>query len=234
METFGHAFDAAGQITIVGALFAALVGLASSVHCFAMCGPLACAGCARAGAVRRERVVAIVAYQSARIAGYSLVGAILGAVGGRSARVLGLTTPDWLPWLLAGLLVASALGLVERLPQIPQFAQLTRRAGRQSAGFAPTVRAAVLGGLTPLLPCGLLYGLWATSLVAGSATGGALLAGGFALGAVPALAFAQFGSEWLRRLPSGAHLVIRRVLPLVAAAVLIWRAVMIPAAPYCH
>jgi hypothetical protein len=233
LETFGYAFDAAGRVTALGALFAALVGLASSAHCFAMCGPLACAGCARA-VTRHERLRVLGAYQVARIAAYSGLGALLGAVGGRSARALELTTPGWLPWLMAALLVASALGLTERVPQIPPLAQITRRVGRRSATFAPVARAAVLGGLTPFLPCGLLYGLWATALVSGSGAGGALLAGGFALGAVPALAFAQLGAGWLRSLPAAPALLIRRGVPLLAAGVLVWRALALPAAGHCH
>lgn len=234
MELFAQAFDpASGRVTLIGALFAALVGLTSSVHCFAMCGPLACAACPRSGSLSGQGR-AMATWQLSRVLAYALVGAALGAAGGRAASALEVTTPKWLPWVLAATLVASALGLTERVPRLPLFARMVRLGGRKGATLAPLGRSALLGALTPLLPCGLLYGLYATALVSGGAVNGALLAGGFALGAIPALLLAQLQAGWSRVLPAGAAFVLRRGVPLVAAGMLVWRALATRAAPLCH
>lgn len=204
---------------------ALLAGLTSSLHCFAMCGPLACAGCAKAQPSQRVSVAG--AYQVARVGAYTLVGGALGLLGAGALAAIGgssaLALP-WLPWVMAGLLIASALGLGERTPNLPGLSQALRAANRAGARFSPRMRAAMMGGLTPLLPCGLLYGLYASTLLTGSFGRGALVAGSFALGGVPALVLAQAQTSWLHRLPKGAEFVLRRVVPVAAAAALIFRA----------
>ena len=148
-----------------------------------------------------------------------------------SLSSLGLFVPNarfahYLPLLLVGvaLLVASALGVGEWMPRIPGISQFLRRANGVAAKFSPTVRAGAMGALTPLLPCGLLYGLFGSALVTGSFGRGALLAGGFAVGGIPALLLAQLQTNWIRRLPSGSEFLIRRVVPLAAALVVAVRA----------
>lgn len=92
----------------------------------------------------------------------------------------------------------------------------------------------MMGALTPLLPCGLLYGLYASALAAGSAARGAQLMGLFALGAIPALVAAQLQARWLSRLTAESEWVLRRGLPLVAAGVLAWRALNAGHCANCH
>lgn len=217
-----------GLLVAFGA--AALAGLTGSLHCFAMCGPLACAGCAKA---ERNRGRAMAAYHLARVAGYVAVGALLGAFGQAAASRLALSTSGWLPWVMAGLLVATALGVFERLPLLAPAAKLLRPAAKFSATASPRVRSAVLGAVTPLLPCGLLYALYLSAAVSGSATAGAVVAGGFALAGVPALTLAQLQTGWMQRLPRAGAFVVRRVVPLAAAAMLVWRAVSGPDCPGC-
>jgi sulfite exporter TauE/SafE len=57
----------------------------------------------------------------------------------------------------------------------------------------------------------------------------------FALGAVPALAFVQLNTRWLTARPQ-IHRATRRILPLVAAAFVVWRTLAAApgAAPACH
>lgn len=224
----GPPIDPAAPLLIVAgaALFA---GLTSSLHCFGMCGPLACAG--TAAAPRRSR--AIVAYQVARTVTYTTLGALLGAIGGQVLDAAALHPPSWIAWVTAGLLVLSALGLGAHVPQVPGATQLVQLGARAGARVAPAARAGLLGIVTPFLPCGLAYGVFATSLVAGGAGVGAIVAGGFALGGVPALMLAQLQADWLHRLPKGSVFVVRRVLPLAAAVLLVWRALQVQATGSC-
>lgn len=214
----------------VAAGAAALAGLAGSLHCFSMCGPLACAGCAKA---EQGRSKAMFAYHASRIAGYTLVGALLGAFGEAAAGTLAVSTSGWLPWAMAGLLVMTALGLFERVPSFASNVKILRPVVRLGAKSAPVARSALLGGVTPLLPCGLLYALYLSAALSGSWLAGATVAFSFALAGTPALTLAQVQTRWLARLPKGGEFVVRRVVPLVAAGVLVWRAMSGPDCPGC-
>jgi len=203
---------------------AAIVGIASSIHCFAMCGPLACSGLVtlrdRAPRVRRA---AVWAYQVGRLSSYTLVGLLLGALGGGISLAISRSIRPYLPWAMAAALVIVALDLGKKFPAIPGLGRVVRVLGRPLSKLSPVARSGAMGALTPLLPCGLLYGVSAAALATGSAAGGALVMSGFALGSGPALLLAQAGMG--RNLPAAARVVVQRGIPLVAAAVLIYRAV---------
>jgi len=225
MEPFGpeilEAID--NPAAAVGFFAAAVVGLASSLHCFLMCGPLACAGLATRGARQEERWAAIGAYQGGRIASYTIVGGWLGGLGSVVATTLTLSVRPWLPWVMVAVLVAAALDVGRHLPALPGLRRLSARLGRASARLSPVARSGAIGALTPLLPCGLLYGVLTASLLAGSVAGGALVTAGFALGSAPALLGSQLGAGLWRRLPRPAALALQRGMPLLAAGIIAWR-----------
>ncbi|MCP3162515.1 sulfite exporter TauE/SafE family protein [Myxococcus sp. QH3KD-4-1] len=215
---------------VAGALGALTVGLTGSVHCFLMCGPLACAGLPAMRGPERRR--ALFAYQGARLGAYALVGGALGALGGGVTRALAVSTRPYLPWLMAAALVASALELGKRLPPLPGLARLASALSRGSAKFSWVGRAGAMGAVTPLLPCGLLYGVLTVALASGSFGGGAVVMGAFALGGLPALLGAQLQAGLWSKRPWLAEFLLRRAMPLVAAAVLVFRAV--DTSPHCH
>ncbi|WIG98925.1 sulfite exporter TauE/SafE family protein [Myxococcus sp. SDU36] len=218
---------------IAGALGAFVVGLTGSVHCLLMCGPLACAGLP--GAQGPERSKAVAAYQGARLGAYALVGGALGMMGGGVTQALAVSTRPYLPWLMAAALIASALELGKRLRPLPGMANLARRVTRWGAKFSWTGRASAMGAVTPLLPCGLLYGVFAVALASGSFPGGALVLGAFALGGLPALLGAQLQAALWKQCPKQVSFVLQRAVPLVAAALLIYRAVSVnPGGASCH
>lgn len=210
----------------VGAL---VVGLTGSLHCFLMCGPLACAA---GGAAPRARTIG--AYHLARILSYTLTGALLGGLGEGAGGLLSVHLAPVAPWLLALALLAGAFELGKRLPPIPGLAQIVRRAGLSAQKLPDSARAFVLGGLTPLLPCGLLYGLFAAAAATGSPATGALLLGAFALGAIPALLAAQLHLRHLLLRPGRLAQVLRRAVPALAAAVVVYRALAVHGAHACH
>jgi sulfite exporter TauE/SafE len=226
---------------------ALVLGATGSLHCLVMCGPLACAALptrGAGGARRQGRARAALAYQGARVLAYAAVGALLGGLGRGVAGALALTTQPLLPWVMAAALVASALGLGKRLPALPFLAPLTGRLMAASAKFSEPARAAAIGALTPLLPCGLLYGAFAAALAAGGPGAGAGVLGAFALGSLPALALAQVHAGLFTRRWPAAEAVVRRGVPLLAAALLVYRALLpslLPegaggagGAPACH
>lgn len=218
-----------------GGAAALAAGLTGSLHCALMCGPLACAPLPAAGGSGRTRTAA--AWHAGRLAAYLAVGAGLGLAGAGLARALAERVQPLLPWVMAVGLAATALELPKRLPALPGLAGLGRRIAALGAHTSPTGRAFALGAATPLLPCGLLYGLFLAAVGTGSAVGGALVMGLFGVGSLPGLAAAQAGTAWTGRFPR-AELFLRRAVPLIAAGVLVWRALMVPATggapPPCH
>lgn len=207
-----------------------VVGFLASLHCFAMCGPLACAAGSQSSKAR-----AILAYQGARLAAYALVGGLLGAVGEGVGSALSIHLAAFVPWILAATLIAAALNLGGRLAPIPGLLGVFRRVGLFAQRLPGTSRALLLGAITPLLPCGLLYGMFATSVATASFVGGALALGAFGLGAIPALLVAQVAGARLLLAGSGPALLARRAIPAVAAMVLVYRALHAGAGhPTCH
>jgi hypothetical protein len=205
------------SITVAAALGALTAGASGSLHCALMCGPLACAG----GGGSRS---AALAWHLGRLGSYSLLGAALGAFGlGALHTALSGLTPV-LTWVMALGLVLSAFDLSRFLRPLPGVRTVSAWVFERSAAFAPPLRAGAIGAVTPLLPCGLVYGMALSALASGSAWRGGLVMFAFALGALPALGLAQLQLHVLRS-PPRAFEVVRRVAPLVAAAVLVWRAI---------
>jgi uncharacterized protein len=213
-----------------GASSAIAAGLTGSLHCGLMCGPLACAAVGPGGG-RRGLVVA---WHAGRTLAYTLVGLVLGLVGQGVSRALTFSVQPYLPWVMAAGLVVTGLDLARHVRPLPGVANVSRWLARAGQRLPPWGRALALGAATPFLPCGLLYGIFLAALATNSAIGGAVVMGAFALGAVPLLVAVQLGISGLDRWPTAA-LVLRRAVPLVAAAVLIARAVLArDSGPECH
>jgi len=226
-----EALDQLGDLGPAQAALAAfVVGLASSVHCFLMCGPLACA----AGSSQEMRGRTIAAYQLARIAAYTLAGALLGALGEGAGALFSVRLAPIAPWLLVVALLASAFEVGRRIPAIPVLTKIMRRAAFAAQIFSPVPRALAIGALTPLLPCGLLYAVFAAAAASGSIGRGALMMSAFSLGAIPALLVAQLQLRVLLGRGGLLALSLRRGLPALAAAVVAYRALFIHAGHSCH
>jgi sulfite exporter TauE/SafE len=141
-----------------------------------------------------------------------------------------------LPWVMAASLVGTAFRWSRHLPVPAPLRRLAQPVLRRSANLAPAARAAAIGAGTALLPCAILYGLYLAAVAASSPAGGAAITAAFALGATPALAAVQAHAPLLSRSPRAAAL-LRRLVPLLAALVLVWRAVHAGSAgatPTCH
>jgi len=203
------------SVPVIETTVAALVaGLITSVHCAGMCGPLTCAALPRPSA----------AYHAGRFASYGLIGASCGALGQRPLDWLSHSPLAVLPWFLVAVLLAMAFGIKPRLPQ-PAFLRLAFARWRLLAANRPLwQRGALIGLMTPLLPCGPLYLMFGACLLTGSALKGLEFAMAFALGTIPLL-WAAHGSWRLIHLKFGPQAVSRfqRGLAFTAAAVLVWR-----------
>ena len=163
-----------------------LMGAAGIPHCMAMCGASSsavlghCSRDANAGAVG-------LAFHVGRVASYAAAGAVA-ASSVVLLRVLGEFSPALRPlWTLVHV-AALALGLwllvTGRQPAWMSAQpralspQLVREGWQRVAGPA---RAGVMGVAWVAWPCGLLQSALIVATLASSATGGALVMGGFAL-----------------------------------------------------
>ncbi len=202
----------------IGTAFA--LGLAGSMHCAGMCGPLMVA----LPSARRGAAVWLDAasYQLGRIGAYTVLGLFFGligkgislagfqqllAVGGGAVLLGGALFPLVLERKMAGLPVLRRLGpWVQR-----KIGVMLQRRSR----LVPLT----VGALNGLLPCGLVYAALAGAIsTAGGWEGGVFMAA-FGAGTTPLLLVLMSSSSavsitWRRRL--------RRLQPLILAAMGVW------------
>lgn len=200
------------DVALIGS--AALLGLAGSPHCAAMCGAACAAAVGRGGALPS------VWFQLARGASYAVGGAIaassVGALAGL-AQWAPWTRPLWTFVQMAGL----ALGLwllwtgrqpawLERIGRTPQ-----QPVGAGWQRMRAPVRAAAFGALWVAWPCGLLQSaLLVASLTQGAASG-ALAMAAFAVASSAGLVAAPW--IWQRVGRSGALAAERWAVRLAGA-----------------
>jgi sulfite exporter TauE/SafE len=195
-----------------------LLGLASSLHCAGMCGPIAAS---LTLGFAPSRAGALLASQLGRIAVYIAAGALAGAAVGtfyrgpshpaaffamRAAAALSL---GWIGFSLLGL--APSLSVLDRWsPSI-----------LRSVVAARGPRSAFAAGLAwGFLPCGLVYGaLFYASLSGGPIAGAAVMAG-FGLGTLPSVTAVALGVARFRALARAprARVAVGLALMGVAAA----------------
>src|SRR5688572_25146924 len=202
------------DLTLAGALVA---GLATSLHCAGMCGPLAC-GVGMLAKSESERMAAASAYHAGRLSAYTTIGALCGALGKEPLGWFFHSPAVLLPWALVVMLLVLATGLEKKIPRPAFLTRIAIRA-RFKAQKMPVVAGAGLTGLlTPFLPCGPLYAVFLALLASGSAARGAEVALAFGVGTVPLLWVAQHQFHRLRQRLSPMHLQrIQRGLALVTA-----------------
>lgn len=203
---------------------AALVaGLATSLHCVGMCGPIAC-GLGSLAKTEGERLAAGSLYHGARLLSYGVIGAVCGALGRQPLQWFFDSPAVLLPWVLVAVLLMMAFGWDKRVPRPAVLNRLTARARFGASRFSAYGGAAAMGVLTPFLPCGPLYLVFGAALLAGSAAKGAEFTLAFGLGTVPLLWLASHQFHRIRALltPRGMNR-LRRGLALVTALMLAWR-----------
>lgn len=211
---------------ITGPLAALVAGLVTSLHCAGMCGPLACAVCLKSNGT--GSLPAAAAYHGFRIISYGAVGLLAGLLGRAVADVLLGGTGRWLTWAFVVFFVFVATGLDKRMrfPLAGNWMAKCWSVGGLPANEILTtpVRAAMLGFLTPLIPCGPFYLIVAAAAISGSAVSGALVMLAFAVGTVPLIFALQ--SQYFRigaRFSPGLLERLRRSLAVVSIGLLVYR-----------
>jgi sulfite exporter TauE/SafE len=171
-----------------------LIGLLGGTHCIGMCGGIV--GALSLGAGSRPELH--LAYNSGRIASYTLAGAIAGALGGASLALSGQLPLRIVLFVLANLMLVALglylMGITRALAFSERFGQkLWRHVQPLTRRFLPArsvAQAFPLGLLWGWLPCGLVYSALVTALTSGSALHGAGMMLAFGLGTLPNLLLA--------------------------------------------
>lgn len=222
--------------SLAAAFFAGLLG---STHCLGMCAGISGMFTLNAAArgLRAQLPVALV-YNAGRIASYAILGAVV--------AVFGSTLLDIMPSLagplrliggilivLIGLQIAFTWRVLQPLERMG--GQLWTKVAPLARGLLPVTsmpKAAVLGLMWGLLPCGLVYSVLLMAATSAESARGAMIMIAFGLGTLPAMLATGLGAIQLNRilgrrgarLGAGLLIIIVGLLTLAAP----FRAVLVP------
>lgn len=203
---------------------ALLMGLAGSLHCVGMCGPIAMA-LPLHGRSNIGKITGAIAYNMGRITTYALFGMVFGLLG-RSF--------EWFGWqqrisiglglvILLFLLIPRVLPTLSMHPAIQKYMAGLRKAIATHLFKGDPSSMYATGLLNGLLPCGLVYMALAGAVVSGDLVKGMLFMAVFGLGTIPAMLSISLAGGWLKQ---PVRVKIRQMYPailLVMATLLILR-----------
>jgi sulfite exporter TauE/SafE len=164
-----------------------LLGLAGSLHCALMCGPLVLAiASARQHNQGLSGVLHNSAYHTGRILTYCGLGAVSGLIG---AAFIFAGFQRWLSITAGALVLLGTISAIRAKwtgPSGKWVLALKSRFGRL-LGNRSVGATVLLGGLNGLLPCGLVYVACASAAAGGGLTSGVATMLAFGLGTAPML-----------------------------------------------
>jgi uncharacterized protein len=185
-----------------------LLGLAGSVHCIGMCGPLALSVPVSGG--KWSRVGASFLYNTGRVATYSLIGMLFG-LAGRSVA--------WFGWQQRFSLV---LGLLILLFVLLPGLRSNRWLNAELLFKGTPVSVFLSGVLNGLLPCGLVYLALAGAAATGQALDGALFMMFFGWGTLPVMfGVVIFGSTLKQNFRSQMRTIYPALMAVMAILLII-------------
>lgn len=176
-----------------------MMGLAGSVHCAGMCGPI----CISLTAVSKspfEKAISILIYHSGRTLSYVMLGLIIFLIGQQS----GINQFQNILSILTGALILLFLflqhywNIIESaLSKIFVYKKVIRELGTvlMKPGLLNRFLSGVLNGL---LPCGLVYIALLNSFRQQEWLGSVLSVMAFGLGTFPVMIMISWGAGWLK------------------------------------
>jgi sulfite exporter TauE/SafE len=198
-----------------------LTGLFLSLHCVGMCGgfvalisvapslssSVAAAGSGSASLTgscwRRVVLPQQLVFNAGRIASYTLLGAMAGALGSFTSLLSNTGRIQALLMVGAGvLMICTGLALAGLMKHWSPFKEKVAtpqpwlvRGFEHVTRLPKSMRALPFGALLGFLPCGLIYSMLAKAASSGSAAWGALVMLAFGFGTVPALLLVAFFAD---------------------------------------
>jgi hypothetical protein len=177
-----------------------VTGFLSSLHCVGMCGPIASgfvsqkpvqislSGGGSETLSRASIALPHVFYNLGRVVSYSVIGAIAGMLG--ATALISKDVQSIVSIVLGSVMIVIGLaqwGAFDRFLPKRRGEGRVRKVVSAIVGSGGYESRFMIGLMTPLLPCGLLYGMAAGAAASLSPVGGALTMGAFAVGSIPAL-----------------------------------------------
>lgn len=186
-----------------------LLGVASTLHCAGMCGPIASTMLFGLGRDLSfvQRGQSILVAQLGKAASYAFAGFVLGLVGASFASVfdrdLAFSAAQWVAAACLSWIGLSVAGLVPSLARLDLYmGPLGRRllAVQEHLRTNRYENSLLAGMLWGLIPCGMVYSALLSSLFTADPISGGIMMLGFALGTVPAVTASSLGVTGLRNL----------------------------------
>jgi uncharacterized protein len=177
-----------------------VIGLAGSLHCVGMCGPIAMS-LPLQGKTTLGKMLGSFLYNSGRVTTYAGFGLLFGFIGRSFA---------WFGWQQK---ISISLGIIILLflvmpklfpdkslhPKIQQIMAVIRQKLSLYLFRGNPASLYATGLLNGLLPCGLVYMALSGATVTGEALNGALFMIFFGLGTLPAMFFTAIFGSWLKQ-----------------------------------
>lgn len=185
-------------MTEMSSIAAISAGLATSIHCVGMCGPLACSVTSRSKN-RDHALLETTAYHLGRVTSYTIIGMLAGLIGKQPLSFFFDSPAVILPWLMIPFLVLTAFPNLVKVPRLNFLTRPYYKAKFWAQNKPPGIAGGLLGIISPCLPCTPLYLIFGVSLLSGSALTGAKIALCFSLGTVPLLWAAQSSTHLLTK-----------------------------------
>ena len=218
-----------------------LAGVLASLHCVGMCGPIVLAysiSGATSGQFGQQSGRSILwlhaAYNVGRILAYSALGVLAGLVGMAFGSIQ--TIGEYVSVVGGAVMIVAGFLLLGFVPVPSSFTQGWTGKGiaklQGSLLSSPSAGSKMLLGLlTPLLPCGVLYAMIARAVATHTVGSGALVMALFAVGMTPALVLVgAFSSVFSAKVRRGAEQLAAVTIILMGIS-LVLRGLHIP---YLH
>jgi len=200
-----------------------IASLLGSLHCVGMCGGFVAFYSGADGSGGARRLFSHAAYSGGRLVAYSILGLAAGAIGaaldlaGSLAGVQRVAAVAagavMVVWGVFALLQIGGVKLFKHRSN-SKIAAWLRRGITVVGNRPPVVRAATVGLLSGVLPCGWLWAFVVTAAGTGSALGGVAVMAVFWAGTVPILLALGLGAQVL-------SIPLRRHIPAVTAVILV-------------
>lgn len=199
-------------MTIAILISALILGLASSLHCVGMCGPLIMSVPVQ-HLPKGKKISGIILYQVGRIAVYGLLGSIAGIIGWR------IYTAGWqqIFSIVMGVLILLMLSghfFLNKLHRANWLNQKIIKLMSWSLKQHSFTGMFLMGVANGLLPCGMVYIAITGAMATASISGAILFMLVFGLGTLPALVSLAF---WGSRLSWQTRASMRKLVPYVVA-----------------
>lgn len=189
-----------------------LLGLASSLHCVGMCGPLVMSIPVQHLPVGKK-IRGIIIYQFGRVGMYAMLGMLAGLIGWR-IYAAGL---QQLFSIIIGVLILLMLSGNFFFKKIHGTNWLTKTVTQfmfWAIGKRSAIGMFLMGAANGLLPCGMVYIAVTGAMATGTVEGSALFMIFFGLGTIPALLALAF---WGARLSWQTRRNMQKIVPYVVA-----------------